>query len=82
MGGAPPLNHAQQILSDQMMSYWSQFVINGAPKAAGLPDWPAQDGTSEHSNVWMSLRPGGSQVSLDFEAEHQCPFWATLKGAQ
>jgi len=27
-----------------MMSYWSHFVTNGAPKAAGLPDWPAQDG--------------------------------------
>ena len=40
----PPLDPAQQILSDQMISYWSHFVTNGAPKAAGLPDWPAQDG--------------------------------------
>ncbi len=79
MGGAPPLDHAQQVLSDQMMSYWSHFVTNGAPKAAGLPDWPAQDGDPEH-NFWMSLRPGGSQVSTDFETQHQCPFWATMKG--
>jgi para-nitrobenzyl esterase len=28
------------------------------------------------------LRPGGSQVSTDFEERHQCPFWATLKGRQ
>jgi para-nitrobenzyl esterase len=28
----------------------------------------------------MSLRPGGSQLITDFEAAHQCPFWATLKG--
>ena len=69
----------QQMLSDQMMSYWSHFVINGAPKAAGLPDWPAQDGSPDH-NSWMSLRPGGSRLVTDFEAAHQCPFWATLKG--
>jgi para-nitrobenzyl esterase len=79
MGGAPPLDPAQQILSDQMMSYWSHFVTNGAPKAAGLPDWPAQDGSPDH-NFWMSLRPGGSQVGTDFEAAHQCAFWSTLKG--
>jgi len=46
------------------MSYWSHFVTNGAPKAAGLPDWPAQDGNPDH-NFWMSLRPGGSQVGTD-----------------
>jgi para-nitrobenzyl esterase len=79
MGGAQPLDPAQQMLSDQMMSYWSHFVTNGAPKTTGLPDWPAQDGSPDH-NSWMSLRPGGSQLISDFEAAHQCPFWATLKG--
>ncbi|MDT5413120.1 MAG: para-nitrobenzyl esterase [Mycobacterium sp.] len=79
MGGAQPLDPAQQILSNQMMSYWSHFVTNGAPKAAGLPEWPAQDGSPDR-NSWMSLRPGGSQLITDFEAAHQCPFWATLKG--
>jgi para-nitrobenzyl esterase len=79
MGGAPPLDAAQQILSDQMMSYWSHFVTNVAPKTAGLPDWPARDGNPDH-HFWMSLRPGGSQVGTDFGAAHQCPFWSTLKG--
>jgi para-nitrobenzyl esterase len=79
VGGAPRLDPAQQILSDQMISYWSHFVANGAPKAAGLPGWPAEAGDPDH-NVWMSLRPGGSGVITDFEASHQCPFWASLKG--
>ena len=79
MGGAQPLDAAQQTLSDQMMSYWSHFVTNGAPKVAGLPDWPARDGNPDH-DFWMSLRPGGSRVGTDFETAHQCPFWATLKG--
>ena len=70
---------AQQMLSDQMISYWSHFVTDGAPKAAGLPDWPAQADGPDH-NFWMSLRPGGSRLITDFEAAHQCPFWASLKG--
>ena len=40
VGGAPPLNPAQRELSDQMVSYWSQFVKNGTPEVSGLPDWP------------------------------------------
>jgi para-nitrobenzyl esterase len=79
MGGAQPLDPAQQTLSDQMMSYWSHFVTTGAPKAPGLPNWPAQDGSPDHDS-WMSLRPGGSQLVTDYEEAHQCPFWATLKG--
>jgi para-nitrobenzyl esterase len=77
MGGAPPLESAQRALSDQMIAYWSAFVTNGAPKAAGQPDWPAARG--EHA-PWMSLRPGGSKTTTTFENAHQCPFWATLKG--
>ena len=33
VGGAPPLDPAQRVLSDQMISYWSHFVTNGAPEA-------------------------------------------------
>jgi para-nitrobenzyl esterase len=79
VGGAPALDPAQQILSDQMISYWSHFVANGAPKAAGLAGWPAEAAGPDH-NMWMSLRPGGGGVITDFEASHQCPFWASLKG--
>jgi para-nitrobenzyl esterase len=78
-GGALPLDPAQRVLSDQMVSYWSHFVTNGAPKTAGLPGWPAQ-GSDPDLNAWMSLRPDGSRVITDFEAAHQCPFWASLKG--
>ncbi|MGH3959069.1 carboxylesterase/lipase family protein, partial [Mycobacterium sp.] len=77
VGGAPPLDPAQQTLSDQMIAYWSQFVTSGAPKAAGQPAWPATGG--EHA-PWMSLRPDGSRITTTFEESHQCPFWTTLKG--
>jgi para-nitrobenzyl esterase len=79
VGGAAPLDPAQRMLSDQMISYWSHFVTNGAPKATGKPAWPAKTGDPGH-NFWMSLRPGGTGVITNFEEAHQCPFWASLKG--
>ena len=33
VGDAPPLGPAQQVLSDQMIDYWSAFVSSGAPNA-------------------------------------------------
>jgi para-nitrobenzyl esterase len=79
VGGAPPLDPAQRTLSDQMISYWSHFVTDGAPKVAGQPGWPAKSADPSH-NAWMSLRPGGSGVITNFEEAHQCAFWASLKG--
>ncbi len=79
VGGAPPLDAGQRVLSDQMMSYWTHFVANGAPKAPDQPAWPV-NGSDPGHNLWMSLRPDGSGVVTSFEDSHQCPFWATLKG--
>ncbi|MBV9353356.1 MAG: carboxylesterase family protein [Mycobacterium sp.] len=79
VGGAPPLNPAQRALSNQMIRYWSQFVVTGEPKVAGLPDWPPI-GPEPAKGPWMSLRPDGAGVMPSFGASHQCPFWASLKG--
>jgi para-nitrobenzyl esterase len=75
--GEPPLNPAQRRLADQMIDYWSQFVVTGAPKVAGQPDWPAIGTDSD--DPWMSLRTDGSRVVTDFAAEHQCRFWASVR---
>jgi para-nitrobenzyl esterase len=77
VGGAPPLDSGQRVLSEQMIGYWSQFVTKGAPEAAGQPGWPVMAG---HSGPRMSLRPGGTKVITTFAESHQCPFWAPLKG--
>jgi para-nitrobenzyl esterase len=79
VGGAPLFDPAQRMLSDQMISYWSHFVTDGAPKATGQPAWPAKSGDPGH-NFWMALRPGNSGVITNFEEAHQCAFWASLKG--
>lgn len=77
VGGAPPLDAAQRELSHQMIDYWSQFVTTGAPHVAGQPDWPkVRDGR------WMVLRTDDSRVTTGFEADHQCRFWASVRGAR
>jgi para-nitrobenzyl esterase len=78
VGGTPPLDPGQGALSDQMISYWTHFVTNGAPKAPRQPAWPA-NGSDPGHQVWMSLRPDGSRTVSTFGESHQCPFWASLK---
>lgn len=73
IGGAPPLNPAQQKLSDAMIDDWSRFVSTGSP------GWPASAGTPSPA-VRMSLQSDGSHMTDGFAQEHQCPFWAGLKG--
>jgi para-nitrobenzyl esterase len=72
VGGAPPLNPEQQRLAEEMIDYWSRFVTTGTP------GWPAQ-GPGD-AGERMSLQPDGNRVVTNFEQEHQCPFWASLKG--
>lgn len=72
IGGAPPLNPDQQVLSDQMIDAWTRFVRGGNPG----PHWP-KFGAGE--DRW-SLRPDGSRVETDFDDVHQCPFWAGVQG--
>jgi para-nitrobenzyl esterase len=72
VGGAPPLNPAQQVLSDQMIDNWAQFVRTAEPGS----QWPAF-GSDEKR---LSFQPGGSTVITDFDESHQCAFWASMKG--
>lgn len=79
IGGTRPLDEQQRRLSDQMIDYWARFVIAGAPDAAGEPDWPKL-GTDTGPDPRLALRPDGSRVVRDFAADHQCGFWAGLRG--
>ncbi|OBB02236.1 carboxylesterase [Mycolicibacterium fortuitum] len=77
VGGAPPLDPAQQRLSDQMIDYWSAFVRTGDPAVDGQPNWPGFDPAGDGGR--MSLRADGSRVDNGYAQEHRCPFWAGLR---
>ena len=78
VGGAPPLDAAQQRLSDQMIGYWAGFVSTGVPEVAGAPAWPSINGHPV-DGPRMSFVAAGPRVSESFERDHQCAFWAGLR---
>ena len=72
MGGAPKFDAAQELLSEQMVDYWSAFVRAGAPDADGQPRWPALNPDEPQR---MTLQTGESVVRGDFSDRHRCGFW-------
>jgi para-nitrobenzyl esterase len=77
VGGAPPLDPAQQQLSKQMIDYWARFVSTGAPQVDNEPAWPAL-GRNVADGPRMSLQTPEVRTFTDFDEAHQCPFWATV----
>lgn len=45
-GGSP--TSEDQVLSEQMMSYWANFVRSGNPNRNGLPSWPVYELRDPH----------------------------------
>ena len=70
--GAPPLNAAQQELSDRMIDYWSGFVKAGVPHADDAPEWPPFGG----AGPWMSLQTPEVRTFTSLADDHHCAFWA------
>ncbi|APU19539.1 carboxylesterase/lipase family protein [Actinoalloteichus sp. GBA129-24] len=69
------LTPAQLVLSDQMISYWTNFARSGDPNGVGLPDWAPFD---EADNV-LSLAPGDAGIApVDYVAEHRLDFWRDI----
>ena len=48
----------------------------GAPDVADAPAWPRLDPAQ---GSLLSLQPDGNRVMTDFDANHQCGFWAGLE---
>jgi para-nitrobenzyl esterase len=74
---APPLDGAQQRLSGEMVRYWARFVTAGAPQVDGQPSWPALGGNVA-DGPRMSLQTPEVHTFTDFDAAHQCGFWASV----
>jgi len=73
IGGAPALDPAQRALADQMIAYWSRFVVTGAPDVPGQLEWPPLDPDRPQR---LSLQTGELTVNGDFAERHRCGFWA------
>ncbi|WP_425585927.1 carboxylesterase family protein [Streptomyces thioluteus] len=65
------LNPAQLRLSDAMMGFWSRFAAAGDPGGGWAPTAPAPYRP-------LSLAPDAVGPRDDFDAGHQCGFWAGI----
>lgn len=78
-GTPQPLNAKQELLSRQMVSYWTTFARNGNPNSPKTPTWPrfAEKASQENVQLLNSPKPV-TATRGSFAAEHQCDFWDSL----
>jgi para-nitrobenzyl esterase len=63
-------------LSDQMMSYWTNFAKTGDPNGAGLPVWPKYDKDDSliHLDATITSGPDTLRPSYEFLLKGMPPF--------
>ena len=89
LGHTLPYSDDELELSDQMITFWSQFQDTGDPNADNLPAWPAF--TPDHGD-WMELKACAtseastqppatcSAASSNYVTDHKLALWATVLG--
>jgi len=70
-----PLSRAQERLSDDMVSYWTEFARSGNPNSRQTPYWPRY--TQKYDNYQKFDLPR-ARTTLTFAAQHKCDFWDGL----
>ncbi len=73
---APDLPGPSQLLANEMVQMWTQFVKTGAPYSTSLSNWPKFNEARENLNV-MQFIPGKVKL-IDASANHKCQFWQTM----
>jgi para-nitrobenzyl esterase len=54
-------------LSDQMMSYWTNFAKTGDPNGSGLPDWPKYDKDDSLIHLDSTITSGPDSLRRRYE---------------
>lgn len=70
-----PFSHAQQKLSDDMVSYWTEFARKGDPNSPQTPDWARY---MLESDNYQKLDLPAPSPFLGFADQHKCQFWDAL----
>lgn len=74
-GLASLLNTNQVKLSNQMISYWTQFAKNGNPNSFSTANWAAYSALTDN---FQSLVPPTPSIEFGFSQEHNCAFWTQI----
>ena len=89
LGHTLPYSDDELELSDQMITFWSQFQRSGDPNSSATPYWPAYRNSG---GSWMELRgcttsEAGAQppaacsaASSNYLTDHKLALWASVLG--
>jgi para-nitrobenzyl esterase len=75
-----PLTANQELLSDHMVGYWTDFAKHGNPNGLGLsgrPLWPLFNRTQQQMQSFVPPTPS---TETNFATVHQCAFWDAATG--
>ena len=73
---APDLPGPSQILANQIVQMWTQFVKTGAPHTTSLSNWPKFNEVVTNQNV-MQFIPDNIKL-INAASNHKCSFWETM----
>ena len=73
---APDLLGPSQLLANEIVQMWTQFVKTGVPYSTNLSNWPKFNEAAENLNV-MQFIPGKVKL-IDASSNHKCQFWKTM----
>jgi len=73
-GFPQPLSAQEMVLSDSMVTYWTNFARFGIPFARATPWFPFV----ERAGDMIDLNTPHNSTFTNFSAEHQCAFWQAL----
>ncbi|HEX2689384.1 MAG TPA: carboxylesterase family protein [Kofleriaceae bacterium] len=73
---APPLDAAQQQLSEAMIDYWTTFARTGQPSSFHTPSWTR---FAADQDTMQSLVPATPRPETSFATDHNCAFWDALR---
>jgi len=76
-GWDPDFSETQQVLSNQMIDYWTTFARTGDPNGPDRPHWSP---TTSRSVTGLSLAPTdqGGVKPVNLTNEHHCALWAGI----
>jgi len=70
---APNLLPQSQLMANEMVQVWANFVKTGAPQTTRLANWPQFNLANTDSNV-MRFIPNNINL-VDARSNHKCRFW-------